>query len=86
MLPNGRVSILYCLVLSSNHYHELPVTPAVRPLLTMPIAMDENRFSFSIHELRSLTNVRIVSVYGDYQYTVEIANFNIYNMYWKLTD
>ena len=22
MLPNGRVSILYCLVLSSNHYYE----------------------------------------------------------------
>ena len=22
MLPNGRVSILYCLVLQSNHYYE----------------------------------------------------------------
>ena len=56
----------------------------VRPLLTMP--MGENQFSFSIHEARSLTNIRIVSVYGDYQYIVEIANFNIYNTYWKLTD
>ena len=34
--------------------------------------MGENRFSFSIHNARSLTNIRIVSVYGDYQYTVEI--------------
>ena len=45
--------------------------------------MGENRFSFSIHDARSLTNIRIVSVYGDYQYIVEIANFNIYNTYWK---
>ena len=37
-------------------------------------------------DARSLTNSRIVSVYGDCQYIVEIANFNIYNMYWKLTD
>ena len=29
--------------------------------------------------MRSLANIRIVSVYGDYQYIVEIANFNIYN-------
>ena len=35
---------------------------------------------------RSLTNIRIVSVHGDYQYIVEIANFNIYITYWKLTD
>ena len=34
----------------------------------------------------SLTNIRIVLVYVDYQYTVEIAIFNIYNTYWKLTD
>ena len=33
---------------------------------------------FSIHNVRLLTNIRIVSVYGDYQYIVEIANFNIY--------
>ena len=51
-------------------------------LLTMP--MGENRFS--IHDARSLTNISIVSVYGDYRYIVEIANFNIYNTYWKLTD
>ena len=41
---------------------------------------------FSIHDARSLTNIRIVSVYGDYQYILEIANFNIYNTYWKRTD
>ena len=41
------------------------------------MSMGENRFSFSIHDARSLTNIRIVSVYGDYQYIVEIANFNI---------
>ena len=41
---------------------------------------------FSIHDVHSLMNIRIVSVYGDYQYIVEIANFNIYNAYWKLTD
>ena len=34
----------------------------------------------------SLMNIRIVSVYGDCQYIVEIANFHIYNTYWKLTD
>ena len=39
--------------------------------------MGENRFSFSIHDARSLTNIRIMSVYGDYQYIVEIANFII---------
>ena len=41
---------------------------------------------FSIHGARSLMNIRIISVYGDYQYNVDIANFNIYNTYWKLTD
>ena len=41
---------------------------------------------FSFHDARSLMNIRIVSVYGDYQYSVEITNFNIYNTYWKLTD
>ena len=41
---------------------------------------------FSIHDAHSLMNIRIVSVYGDYQYIVEIANFSIENMYWKLTD
>ena len=30
---------------------------------------------FSIHDVRSLMNIRIVSVYGDYQYIVEIAIF-----------
>ena len=35
------------------------------------MAMGKNRFS--IHDARSLTNIRIVSVYGDYQYIVEIA-------------
>ena len=47
--------------------------------------MGENRFSFSIHDERSFTNIIIVPVYGDY-FIVEIANFNIYNTYWKLTD
>ena len=37
-------------------------------------------------DARSLTNIRIVSVCGDCQYIAEIANFNIYNTYWKLTD
>ena len=37
-------------------------------------------------DARSLTNIRIVPVHGDCQYIAEIANFNIYNMYWKLTD
>ena len=37
--------------------------------------MGENRFSFSIHDARSLTNIRIVSVYGDYQYIVENCKF-----------
>ena len=41
---------------------------------------------FSIHGARSLMNIRIISVYGDYQYNVDIAHFNIYNTYWKLTD
>ena len=41
---------------------------------------------FLIHNACSFTNIRIVSVFGDYQYIVEIANFNIYNTYWKLTD
>ena len=39
----------------------------------------------SVHDARSLMNIRIVSVYGDCQYIVEIANFYIYNTYWKLT-
>ena len=34
----------------------------------------------------SLMNIRIVSVCRDCQYIVEIANFNIYNTYWKVTD
>ena len=46
--------------------------------------MGENRFSFSIHDARLLTNIRIVSVYGDYQYIVKIATFNIYNTYRKI--
>ena len=37
-------------------------------------------------DARSLMNIRIVSVYGDCQCIVEIAKFNIYNTYWKLTD
>ena len=32
---------------------------------------------FSIHDTRSLTNIRIMSLYGDYQYVAEIGNFNI---------
>ena len=40
--------------------------------------MGENWFSFLINDARSLTNIRIVSVYGDYQYIVEIAYFNIW--------
>ena len=32
-------------------------------------------------DARSFTNIRIVSVYGDCQYIVEIANFNICNTY-----
>ena len=43
----------------------------------MPMAMGENRFSFSIHDARSLTKIRIVPVYGDYQYIVEILIFII---------
>ena len=30
--------------------------------------------------MHSLVNIRIVSVYGVYQYNVEIANFNIYKI------
>ena len=37
-------------------------------------------------DARSLTNIRIVSVYGDCQYIVEIAIFLIYNTYLKCTD
>ena len=37
-------------------------------------------------DAHSLTNIRIVSMYGGCQYIVKIANFNIYNTYWKLTD
>ena len=51
------------------------------------VVADNGRKSvkFSIHDVRSLTNIRIVSVYGDYEYIIEIANFNINNMYRKLT-
>ena len=76
---DGWLSILYCLVLHSNHYYEFIkhlnmnfIHENKMLLLTMPMAMSENRFSFSIHDARSLTNIKIVSVYGDYQYIVEI--------------
>ena len=49
-----------------------------RCILTKSMAMGKNRFSFSIHDTRSLTNIRIVSVYGDYQYMVKIAIFLIF--------
>ena len=45
-------------------------------LLTVP--MGENRFLFSIYDARSLTNIRIVSMYGDYQCIVEIAFFFLF--------
>ena len=55
-------------------------------MLTQAIADDGRKSVKFDGDARSLTNIRIVSVYGDCQYIVEIANFNIYNTYWKLTD